>query len=1308
MKRPKLKGQSFLPSEQISPTQPFQGLTIPRRPLPPQSTIALHEYLNSGKLQNSNLTIHVSDHGTQENSQWAQTRRELWSPIWLRRSTLLAFMALFAAFDASLIALWRFNKAQNGFRPTLSSNHYAWTYGPTAVLVVVLGLWRQVDYHCKIIQPWQQMRKGATNAAQSVLLDYISPLNITSFIRAVRYRHIPVAASIAGFATLKLIILFSTGLLVMTPTSVSDTFLATITTKFDGSSFWDGISSGRSAALRIWKHVPYDNVSPSPVYTYLGLLKGEISDPIGTVDGKAFQSFKVAPYPTLSRISLHVKAFVPNITCEVAQTTPWYTFEERLAVKFDSATCSAGHEYPEFTVHDSLILEVGWENLSFLISYNMWTVNCSETDDLRYALTVTNVSHSENITSQYGTPTYLTAHGLSTVICKFDYSVKEAVVTHDFDKDSYRVDNLTTGSHLNNLTGLMLGEIIYSSFAAAQRLQVLNLGASFSSPAESLFYVLLRTLNDEQALDRFLSTETLRQSATQVFEGTATQFMQQFYLMANDADTTGNGIGIEERLHIGLVSLWAMVAGFALLVFFSLIVVFTTQTGAVSQDPGPIATSATILVASSGLQRLLHGTGSHRTSRLVERLRSWTFQTNAGENFDVKVARAGALTGPMSEAKVKHGFWIPFAAQYWILALTFGSPLAAIATLEVLHRVSNANMGLVDVSDSENAALYLSRYLSAAVMLLITTSFNTLDFAIASFAPFSLLRSGANSAGRSLYFHLLGEMPPVALLQSLRTLHPGSAFSNTAGIIGSVLTVVASGLWTIDHAVVSHALITASVASSWDVAWPYNALNDSGAAAAFDHIQHGRASLPLSIWNDLVFTDIADVRMFNGRSSIIDSVSQNYTFDVSAARPVLTCDVVQDDYIHIQWTGGEQSMLYIDANPPFPLGCHKRRPNGTDDLTGLNIRDDLFLHSWIGSFDNIDLDPRMDQPNNHAGCPSIGIIFGQTKGNVTSHDDVTVLLCSQKLQQISVEVTYNGNDTHHPRMAHGIPPAPDESSVRYLVNGTNDVDNFAYRIPAQLENLTAFTPEGEELGGHPFIHHLVYGPGGTPLKALTGRANRDRLLKAVQKLYAKYMVLALDMHLRQPIAAGERERLTGTMHRMTARLQINYASKLTLQIMLGTMTLLGMGAFWLTDLRGTLPRNPCSIASTMGFLAGSDLCDPEKPILPKGAEWLGRKEMERVLGGWFFSLGWWTPREGEQVEGHDGQGHNHGHDDAGQALLHQTKKEKDIDRFGIDVGMPKRLGFRETEWWALRRRFRERRAKMRKQSGDSKAESWSE
>lgn len=71
--------------------------------------------------------------------------RHYWTPFWLRRYTLIAFATLFALLAAALVILWYASKHQNGFSTTFGTNHYAWTYGPTAILVVVLSLWRQVE-----------------------------------------------------------------------------------------------------------------------------------------------------------------------------------------------------------------------------------------------------------------------------------------------------------------------------------------------------------------------------------------------------------------------------------------------------------------------------------------------------------------------------------------------------------------------------------------------------------------------------------------------------------------------------------------------------------------------------------------------------------------------------------------------------------------------------------------------------------------------------------------------------------------------------------------------------------------------------------------------------------------------------------------------------------------------------------------------------------------------------------------------------------------------------------------------------------
>jgi hypothetical protein len=178
-------------------------------------------------------------------SSGGKTPGRYWTSIWLRKPTLLTLIALFTALVASLIVLLTVELSRDGIPPTLSSNHYVWTYGPTAVLVVFLSLWRQVDYYCKPMQPWQEMYESPKDADNSLMLNHISPVLIISWIRAVHRRHVPVAASVTGFTTMKLIILFSTGLLVLRPTVISRSQPITLTTAFTTEGIMEDCTSKR-------------------------------------------------------------------------------------------------------------------------------------------------------------------------------------------------------------------------------------------------------------------------------------------------------------------------------------------------------------------------------------------------------------------------------------------------------------------------------------------------------------------------------------------------------------------------------------------------------------------------------------------------------------------------------------------------------------------------------------------------------------------------------------------------------------------------------------------------------------------------------------------------------------------------------------------------------------------------------------------------------------------------------------------------------------------------------------------------------
>lgn len=1259
----------------------------------------------------------------------SDTNHGYWTPFWLRNSTLLALVALFTSLTVSLIVIWFTNRSQNGFRPVVSKNHYAWTYGPTAVLVIVLSFWRQVDYHCKILQPWQELRNGPTSADKSMLLDYLSPLQATSLVRAIKNRHIAVAASVAGFATIKAVIVLSTGLLTLVPVSVTDTSPVMITTAFDSARIWNTIPGGDYDNIgpsgepyvvdSLFGEPIYRNVSTSPVHEYLKTLKEETANAVGMIDGIACQSFEPADTDSIRIISTNVDAFMPNVKCEVAKPIWRMRRNDSPVFQLDSHTCSVGQEHQspiEFPIQEGET-----------IAQRVWRVNCSESDgmekwsvltaetpyDYRFAMMVGDVSHLNLTILGDANPDYnsepldrLMPQQTAAVICTTDYSMYRSEVREDFANSSLTIQQLEPVSNLRNLTGTMIAELIFASLSDSELSDL-----DISDPDQNispLFAILLHTLDGERSMSRLLSEQALKASVEWAWAGLASHLIRESFLSPTRLDAHGTAIHMEDRLLVGAASLWIMVAGFAIVIVLAIIVMLTKSQRVAPRDPGLISTDAVVLSTSPSVQKILSRCHNMRTSQMVETLRDVRFSTCDNNSFRIDTVDDGRRKDRSSfKPKVKD--WTPLPAKYAMFALTLTLPLVTIVTLEVLFRISEMHNGFSDVSGSEDMANYLSRYGSALAVLLIATCFNSLDFTTSLFAPYSCLQSGSVPASRGISLQVIGSLPPVALYKSVRSRHASSFLSNVAGMIGSTLTIIASGLWVVDRTVVMQQPAVATLSNIWDIDWSNSSTSgDGGAGIMLDQFQHGSTSLPSLVTQGVVLPGISNIRIQpDGAPSLVNwesaALSQNFTFQLDALRPLLTCEVVEDENIAINFTEGQNSFqrnIIVRATPTLPPGCQ----HGGKD--GVNSTYDFSSNLWftggnettyMGNFYDLHLGPWTSdyleygegaswiterQADNPAGCPSIGAILARVSRYDVDHDDVTALMCSQRMQQVQVNVTYTGSNLTHPVMRTSEPPILIEDSVQALTNGTDGVDSFPYRVQQYLQekndggNLTKFTYNGSDWRGASsyldvFMNHVILGPNGTAPDDMLGKNNQDTLIEAMNDLYARYMSLVIHLRFRQPTAGGQSDanQVPGSAYSFSSRIQVNPVSKLVMQIMLGVMILLGLLTFFLTDLRGTLPRKPSSIASRMALLAGSDLCAEDKGLLLGNAMRISDKEFARVLDGWLFSLGWWRKSETSDAKQHGGS----------VTADDVTSRDCSISRsvrFGIDVGAPEQLGFR--------------------------------
>lgn len=129
---------------------------------------------------------------------------KLWNSIWLRTKLLGSFVVLFVVLFVVTIVLYAVSEKNHGLSAEDAARQYGWRYGPTAFLAVILSLWVQIDYSSKILTPWQEMRRGPTEATRSVLVDYISPPMLIVWWRAIKNRHWAVTASISGILLIQL------------------------------------------------------------------------------------------------------------------------------------------------------------------------------------------------------------------------------------------------------------------------------------------------------------------------------------------------------------------------------------------------------------------------------------------------------------------------------------------------------------------------------------------------------------------------------------------------------------------------------------------------------------------------------------------------------------------------------------------------------------------------------------------------------------------------------------------------------------------------------------------------------------------------------------------------------------------------------------------------------------------------------------------------------------------------------------------------------------------------------------------------
>lgn len=1181
----------------------------------------------------------------------------LWTPIWLKQWVLGLFAAAFAGFLIGLVLLWYYDDQNDGFEVAEGVSHYAWTYTPTVIAVFVVAAWRMVDHHSKLAMPYDSLQNGPIKASESLLVDYVSNFQLLSLIEAFKNSHFAVITTITGFILLKVVTVFATGLLVLLPTQVSQSGSSIQARGFSAASFAPGgaLDSSSFSAL--------------PVYAYYGTMAQGMPLENGVTFDLAFSDITVGsdtPIADDAIITGEVDAFVPIMTCKalnVQLDSPRIVNDTNSADAFasssnisltiragdvcrqiSSVTVPAANPYTEILPERQVI---GTMQQIYCATTNGSVLDSSGPLGLLFTITEINYQQTlfDNATDLAGGSFTIASDvsriltNMTNIFCNASYTMTRVKVTNNtqfLDNNqavSVELKNGAANSTLAGFSAWNATNVFAQSSISAEVLFEDTINDDTISGSSAIFTLMALT-RGSQDINTLINPDVMTSAAQDTYQGIMSQYAHQVLRGTDPEDVEEGKVTREERrLRVNDVSVWTMASASGLLFLFCIALIFIAPRAVVPRDPSSIAAIATLLTRSTELNRLLRRQGAPTYQNQKSALAGFEFgtaiaTTDSGNTSFKIVTSEGEPDGPNTEPSVDIKWWLPITATIPVIILTVALPLGIIVALELIQRDSDNNNGFYTVADDKWTEVY-SHYIPGIVMLILATLINMLDFNIALFAPWNNLADGNAIHKKSVLNHILGNSPPLAFLQALKVRNLGAILSILAATLASVLTIIASGLYYVEHYTVDGANVTLNQLDSFDLIWQTSFSTDNGAAAMLDLLMHQHFSYPQFTYEGLVFPKLSlhnSALTTNSLTTVTGSSSHIFP----AVRGNLRCDILPSDSFDLSTekagsdTAYATDQAFITARAALPDSCHLGGASGMDafiiyennfelpaggEETYAGAQLDLLFGENATLYGNYgEARGQYISDNPPVGCPSLAFTFGRFQLGSTDKSQVTTMICYQEIQGLEANVTLKLNtttiDPEHP-------PVVDDGSVFLHENplSNNSAQSFDFRIQNNLaKEMTVFNGGSGTPASNPsstntfdiFFQAIINGTNKHDPTSLVGEDNQDILVDAVNQFYRTYMAQAISANMRAPLNSTshtsqrltrrQSSTVTTTTTLTTPRLVQDKDSKIILQVLLGLITVLSAAAWLTTRMRRVLPCNPCSIAGMMSLLAGSDLC----------------------------------------------------------------------------------------------------------------------
>ncbi|KAE8312565.1 hypothetical protein BDV41DRAFT_577507 [Aspergillus transmontanensis] len=1159
-----------------------------------------------------------------------------WRPCYLRRRVLLLFLLIFVAMIAALEALHRVSSAHYGLGSSVENLHYSWTYGPTAILTVVAAFWSRVEFQAKQNAPWQAMQENPQNAHTSVLMDYVSMIQPLSLLKSFKNGHLMVAAGVICSMLLRILTIFSTGLLSLQQLQVP---------KYEVPIQLLQSFSANNLNLASAGSKPYNLLN--------AIIFEGLPYPNGTNANVTFQEFVSDLSSRDALITANVDGLAADLDCETANITVrawgfqdiWYLGDELSGgytedIQVATSTC---------TITGNLL---GNDTNYHPSRYHAMFTPCQcegspGPDGKRIVVTVADISvgnHSapynvRNVTEgwvtgqQYNTMVNKTLNRSVALICRPTLSLSKFRAQLN-SSDSLLTANLENIGPSSNLIELLPWDVASSVLtfndSGSGSLDPVTMQTNHRNisnfPLPFKFGSYLVGVNG--SVDQLFDAETTRQAVSSYYRAMAAQIMKLTVAKGNASSSVGSALVNENRVIVTQLSLRMMQAclgATSLMAIATIIYVPSSKDTFVPWNPNRISSIAAIISNSSFFRKVLQGTGAVPMGVLEGLLVGRKYYTQwalGSNNFSIEIADDGRGEFDLDYEDISLT-WRPFPG-FIIRMITFITVALVITALEATLHVSQANNGLGDVS-TDTYTHFIWTLVPALAMVLISLLFMSLDFNTRCLAPYADLRRAVEGSTftQSMEINYLDSLSLVNAVKSVRMKHFAVSATTTAALISSLLTIISSGLYSAINVPLISKFDFIQETTWRDMADTYlSALyqqiaDDEGEGVAIaGYILLDNLTFPKWTYDDLAFPQISPKSSIAGNS---EGIFVDVT--IPALRTSLSCKLQSSEELNATVVHNDNgitnsTLLSLDfvKFPCMENEIETTQNNWFGPISPHSIFGYLYEPNCVNSSSNAE-EHNYVLPYHH----QITYVWGEM-GNGAKVQSVMALSCLDSPETVNTTTRFSLPSLE---ITQGMPPITDESSAEIA----------PHLFVPFLKDAYLFDGSNGTATMRPFFEVLVSSKYSIPRTDLGDESKKETVAEAIKHQHKLIKAQQFSQFVR---ASANGTLANDLLHgnitsRDRQRLIQDAVSTRTLEALLVSMIILGIWGSALLNTDAILPKNPCSIASVASLLADSNFLDRYKKVIDDPSS---KSTAQALFPNSRFLLDWWNdgPLSGTSTE----------------------------------------------------------------------------